>query len=318
APAEGEFQVVRLALAAARRQAAQIGPKVAQVLVVDARERGIRKRRKVMRPVGPAAFAQRANEILLGPAPDSRLRMGRDVGPVEGAEGRLERPASGEGLGVVALLGMAPDAARRLRKVLPALGVALLRERSPSGAKKQKPRRSGAQDAQQTLLFFAEVVVAVRAGLADRADLRLDGTLVAALRDLLQLADLRFEPLDCLLHLAWLLPDGRQGARLHVLDPLGARVEAIPRHLRQGVQVVGIALDDLGVERDLALRHAAERAKVLSNQGHGRLALFHQDLRLDLRESRASDGAQRHDYCYCNQPFLHGVLLRGFPGGPIG
>jgi hypothetical protein len=29
-------------------------------------------------------------------------------------------------------------------------------------------------------------------------------------------------------------------------------------------------------------------AKVLSNQGHGRLALLHQDLRLDLREGRAS------------------------------
>jgi hypothetical protein len=70
--------------------------------------------------------------------------MRRDVRTVEGAEGRLERPASGERLGVVARLGVATDAARRLRNVLAALGVALLRVNRPGQAKKQKPRRSGA------------------------------------------------------------------------------------------------------------------------------------------------------------------------------
>src|SRR6185295_2434962 len=134
APAEGKPQVVRLARAAARRQAAQVGPKVAQILVVDARERGIRKRREIMSAVRPAAIAQRADEVLLGPAPDSRLGVRCDVGTVEGAEGRLERPASGERLSVIACLGMAPDATRRLRKILPALDVALLRERHPGGA----------------------------------------------------------------------------------------------------------------------------------------------------------------------------------------
>src|SRR5262245_24518707 len=97
------------------------------------------------------------------------------------------------------------------------------------------------------LLLFAEVVVAVRAGLADRANLRLDGALVAALGDLLQLADLRLEPLGCLFHFAGLLPDGRQGSVFRFFHVLGARIKTVPRHLGEGVQVVRIALNELGV-----------------------------------------------------------------------
>src|SRR3954462_7731669 len=137
APSEGELQVVRLTLAAARWKRAQIGPEVAHILVVDARERRIWKRREVMRAVGPAAFAQGAREVLLGPTPDSRLGVRRDVGAVEGAEGRLERSAPGIGLRVFARLGMAPDATRRLRKVLPPLGFASLRDDCRGPAKEQ-------------------------------------------------------------------------------------------------------------------------------------------------------------------------------------
>jgi hypothetical protein len=84
------------------------------------------------------------------------------------------------------------------------------------------------------------------------------------------------------------------------------------------VQVFGVALHDLGVIRDLALGHPAERSKVLSNQRHGRLTLLDQGFRLDLCESRASHGAERNDYGCCQQAFLHSVLLRGFPGDRIG
>src|SRR5262245_17995450 len=141
-------------------------------------------------------------------------------------------------------------------------------------ARSKSPAAAGPRMRSKPLLFFAEIVVAVRAGLADRADLRLDSALVAALRDLLQLADLRLKPIDRFLDLARLLPDRGQGTRLHVLDPLGAWVEAVPGHLGQSVQKLGVALDDLGIERHLALRHATKRSKVLSNQGHGRLALL--------------------------------------------
>src|SRR5262245_2319670 len=102
-----------------------------------------------MGAVGPAAFAQRANEVLLAPASDPRLRMRCDVGAVKGAERRLQRSASGVGLCVFLFLGVAAEAARGLREIESALGVALLRARGEGGAKKQKPRRSGAQDAPQ-------------------------------------------------------------------------------------------------------------------------------------------------------------------------
>ena len=58
-------------------------------------------------------------------APDPRLRMRRDVRAVEDAEGRFERSASGERLGVIPRLCVATDAARRLRNVLAALGVVI-------------------------------------------------------------------------------------------------------------------------------------------------------------------------------------------------
>jgi hypothetical protein len=79
------------------------------------------------------------------------------------------------------------------------------------------------------------------------------------------------------------------------------------------------SLDELGVERDTALGHAAERAKILSNQRHGRLALLDQHVRLDLRKRGASHGAKSYHHTGCDNGFLHYVLLRfswGFSWGP--
>ena len=49
-----------------------------------------------MASVAVDAFAQRADEGLLGPAADAGVGIGRDVGAVDRAERRLDRPAAGE------------------------------------------------------------------------------------------------------------------------------------------------------------------------------------------------------------------------------
>jgi hypothetical protein len=137
-------------------------------------------------------------------------------------------------------------------------------------------------------LLLAEVVVAVCASLADGADLRLDRAFVAALCRRLKFRDLGLETLCRLLGLVGLFEQRGQSAAFLVF---GARIEANPGHLRQGMQVVRVALDEFGVKRCAPLRHAAERAKVLANQGHGGLALLYQDVGLDLREGGAAHGA---------------------------
>src|SRR6266545_5822127 len=110
-PAVEESQIVFLAGAGAGRQGAHEGPQVAQIAVDDLGERGVGKAGKVVLAVGPVAFAHRAEEIGLGPAPDPRLRVRRDVRAVEGSERGLERAAAGEGDGILLLFGVAADAA---------------------------------------------------------------------------------------------------------------------------------------------------------------------------------------------------------------
>src|SRR5690242_7495372 len=134
-----------------------------------------------MRPVRFFAFAQRALEIGEGPAADAGFLVGRDVRAVEGAERRFQRAAAGVGRRVLALFGVAAEAAARFGQIPAALRVAL-REGHRGAQQKEKPRRGGASQKHETLLFLAEVVVAAAAGLADRADLRLGGGLIAALR----------------------------------------------------------------------------------------------------------------------------------------
>src|SRR5581483_7639265 len=124
----------------ARLQRAQVRPEVLEVPVGGLRERGVRERGEIVRAVGPLAEAHRADEIGLGPAAESRVRVGRDVRPVERPERRLERPPAGEGLGVLLVLGVAADAAARLGDVFAALGIAL-RERA-CGAQRENERET--------------------------------------------------------------------------------------------------------------------------------------------------------------------------------
>src|SRR5438445_4182488 len=105
------------------------------------------------------------------------------------------------------------------------------------------------------LLLLAEVLVAVATGLADRADLRLHRAFVAALAHGREPGDFALQPLGGLLELGWFVPDCGQSGGLHS-HILRARVEAVPGHLVEHIEVAGIALDDIGVIGQLALRHA--------------------------------------------------------------
>src|SRR5438552_12482718 len=130
------------------------------------------------------------------------------------------------------------------------------------------------------LLLLAEVVVAVAAGLADSPDLRLHRAFVAAFAHGHEPGDFALQPLLGLLELGRLVPDCGQSGGLHSHIP-GARVETVPRHLVEHTEVAGIALDDVGVIGQLALRHAGERAAVLALQRPRGLALLHQNFGLD-------------------------------------
>src|SRR6266446_4967327 len=120
------------------------------------------------------------------------------------------------------------------------------------------------------LLLLAEVLVAVATGLADRADLRLHRAFVAAFAHGREPGDFALQPLLGFLELGRLAPDRRQRGALHVLR---ARVEAVPGHLVEHIEVAGIALDDIGVIGQLALRHASERAEVLALQRQAAMTL---------------------------------------------
>src|SRR5262249_24506841 len=100
-PTVWKTKVVRLAGTIAGRQRSKVGPQIPHVLIRHSRERGIRKRGKVVRSVRPLALAHGANEVAFGPAADAVFRMRRDVGPVERAERCLEWASAGESHGVV-------------------------------------------------------------------------------------------------------------------------------------------------------------------------------------------------------------------------
>src|SRR3989449_3376606 len=110
------------------------------------------------------------------------------------------------------------------------------------------------------LLLLAEVVVAVAAGLADSPDLRLHRAFVAAFAHGHEPGDFALQPLLGLLELGRLAPDCGQSGGLYS-HLLGARVETGPRHLVGHIRGAGIALDDVGVIGQPALRHARERAE---------------------------------------------------------
>src|SRR5437868_7185110 len=111
-----------------------------------------------MRTVRLFAFMQRPREFRERPAADAGLLVRSDVRSVEGTEGCLQRAAAGIRRRVLALFGVAAEAAGCFRQVFTALCVAL-GERSTRGEQKEKPRRSGASHEAQQLLFLAEVVV---------------------------------------------------------------------------------------------------------------------------------------------------------------
>src|SRR5882672_10044565 len=111
APADVELKVVRLAGTAAGRQAAQVRPQVLEIEIGDFGERGIRKRRVIMRTIRSHAEANRLDEILLAPATDAGPRMRRNVRAEESAERGVERTPAGVGLRVRPRLGVAADAA---------------------------------------------------------------------------------------------------------------------------------------------------------------------------------------------------------------
>src|SRR5207245_1136360 len=167
----------------------------------------------------------------------------------------LERAAAGEGNGVLLLLGVAADAAAGLGEIFAPLRIALREGAAERAAEhkseeqpirglgrpdhaakhnkrpgKRKPRRSGAFGAKRFLvLLLAEILMAGAAGLADGADRRLDGRLVAASAH-------RDEPLHRVLEvvlgrleLGRLAPDRRQCGGLDG-RALGALGEAVPGH----------------------------------------------------------------------------------------
>src|SRR5688500_2347353 len=124
----------------------------------------------------------------------------------------------------------------------------------PNTAQRRKsPAAAGPHNLDKALLLLAEIVVAAAAGLADRANLRLDGAFVTALRYLLQLLNLGGQAVGRLLELARVVEyRGQRGA----FRVLGGGIEAIPRHLGERRQVVGVTLHDFGIERHAPLGHA--------------------------------------------------------------
>src|SRR3954469_4703922 len=188
-------------------------------------------------------------------------------------------------------------------------------------SERRKPRRSGASSARSSLLLlFAEVLMTAAASLAGRADLRLDGCFVAALADLDELRDFVLEVLLGLLELVGILPDRGQGCGLDALLVLGALGEAVPGHLVEHREKLGISHDDVLAVRRLPLCDRGERAEVLALQRHCRLALLDQHLGFRLRE-RGGDIADADGKRNARQPDVlghHSSLLEWNSGSQLG
>ena len=84
------------------------------------RERRVGKRREVISSVRPFAVTQGADEVVLRPASNSRLWVGRDVRAVKGPERRLERAPTRIRNRVLFVFSMAAYAPAGLRQILPA------------------------------------------------------------------------------------------------------------------------------------------------------------------------------------------------------
>src|SRR3954454_20201375 len=137
---EREAQFVRMVRARARRQRAQVGPQIANVVVRDLREGRIGEGGKVGPPVRARPFLHRAEEISLGPAANAALWIWRDVRSVESPEWRGQRPAAGVGDRVGLLLRMATDAIAHLREIGAAPSVLRVR------AARAGEQKEGAED----------------------------------------------------------------------------------------------------------------------------------------------------------------------------
>src|SRR5690348_6923280 len=103
-----------------------------------------------MSAVGTPSLTHRSLEIRFAPAPETGLRIGRDVRAVERPEGRLQRAPAGERNGALLVFRVTADAAACLGEIFAALCVALRQRRAPcepeeQRRKKQEPRQGGAQ-----------------------------------------------------------------------------------------------------------------------------------------------------------------------------
>src|SRR5688572_11411338 len=131
-------------------------------------------------------------------------------------------------------------------------------------AKRRKsPASAGLLQDIACLLLGAEAFVAGAAHLAHGSVLLLHAGLVLGARDLTELGGLALQALRQFVELGFLAISLRKRAGLLVL---GAVVETVPRHLRQILEIGRIARDHVGVvRRDLAGRHACDRAPILAD-----------------------------------------------------
>src|SRR6266852_2208352 len=109
-PAEGRLHLMRLVRLRHRRTRLQIGVEVGDVRILHAGEGREREDGKEVMPVIVDALAQRVVELRRAPAADAVLLVRRDVGSIERAEGRRQRPAAGERLTAAFHIGVAASA----------------------------------------------------------------------------------------------------------------------------------------------------------------------------------------------------------------
>src|SRR6185312_16005797 len=103
----------------------------------------VRKDRKQVMPVAVDALAQRVEELLFGPAADAVSLVRGDIGAVEGAEGRRQRPPAGQRLTAAFGVGVAAGAVGRLEQQLAALERRLVRRLRRRCANQQESRGKG-------------------------------------------------------------------------------------------------------------------------------------------------------------------------------